>query len=82
MGVDGADLNANPFVLLADGLEGARADMGLQTLVVVGTTGPAGRLGFVILADRADAQTGAGGEELQDHDSCPPPLPATTATAK
>lgn len=85
MTVGGADLDANPFVLLADGLEGARADMGLHTLVVVGTTDAAGRPGFVILADRADradAQTGAGGEELQDHDSCPPPLPATPATAK
>jgi CDP-diacylglycerol pyrophosphatase len=82
MAVGGADLDANPVVLLADGLEGAHADMGLQTLVVVGTIDPAGRPGFVILADRADAQTGAGGEELQDHDSCPPPLPATPATAK
>jgi CDP-diacylglycerol pyrophosphatase len=82
MAVGGTDLDANPFTLLADGLEGARADMGSHTLVVVGATDPAGRPGFVILADRADAQTGAGGEELQDHDSCPPPLPATPTTAK
>jgi CDP-diacylglycerol pyrophosphatase len=75
-------LDADPFTLLADGLEGARAGMGLQTLVVVGATDPAGRPGFVILTDRADADTGAGGEELQDHDSCPPPLPPTPATAK
>ncbi|MBB3603892.1 CDP-diacylglycerol pyrophosphatase [Mycolicibacterium sp. BK556] len=82
MAVGGADLDADPFTLLADGLEGARADMGSYTLVVVGTTDPAGRPGFVILADRADAETGAGGEELQDHDACPAPLPASGATAK
>jgi CDP-diacylglycerol pyrophosphatase len=82
MAVDGADLDADPFTLLADGLESARAEMGLYTLVVVGTTDPAGRPSFVILADRADAGTGAGGEELQDHDTCPPPLPASPSTAK
>lgn len=82
MAVGGADLEADPFTLLADGLEGARTDMGLHTLVVVGATNPAGRPGFVILADRADSGTGAGGEELQDHDACPPPMPATPATAK
>ena len=83
--VTGADLaGVNPFTLLADGLEGARADMGLQTLVVVGATGTDGQPGFVILADRADGETGdfAGGEQLQDHDSCPPPLPPTGSTAK
>ena len=82
MAVGGVELDADPFTLLADGLEGARADMGLYTLVVVGSTDSAGRPGFVILADRADAETGAGGEELQDHDACPPPLPAAPATAK
>lgn len=82
MAVDGTDLDANPFTLLADGLPGARADMGLYTLVVVGTTGPAGRPGFVILADRADGDNGAGGEELQDHEACPPPVPPTPGTAK
>ncbi|MCI4675639.1 CDP-diacylglycerol diphosphatase [Candidatus Mycolicibacterium alkanivorans] len=82
MTVGGTDLNANPFTLLADGLASARADMGLHTLVVVGATDPAGRPGFIILADRADGETDAGGEELQDHDACPPPLPATPTTAK
>ncbi len=54
--VKGADLDAvNPFTLLADGVAGARADMGSETLVVVGTTGADGQPGFVILADRADA---------------------------
>ncbi len=82
MAVDGADLDANPFALLADGLPGARADMGLYTVVVAGTTDPAGRPGFVILADRADADNSAGGEELQDHDACPSPIPGTPGTAK
>jgi CDP-diacylglycerol pyrophosphatase len=66
---------ANPFVLLADGVDGARADMGLRTLVVVGVYLPDGRPGFVLLTDRADPATGdlASGEELQDHQRCPPP---------
>lgn len=55
--------DANPFVLLADGIPGARDDMGLYTLVVVGD--PAG---FVLLAGRATGITNRGsGEELQDH---------------
>lgn len=82
MSVPGADLEADPFVLLADGLAGARTDMGLHTLVVVGAADEEGRPGFVILADRADGETGAGGEELQDHDACPAPVPATSTTAK
>jgi CDP-diacylglycerol pyrophosphatase len=82
--VPDAELAVNPFTLLADGLEGARADMGRYTLVVVGADDIGGGPGFVILADRADGETGdfAGGEQLQDHDSCPPPLPATKSTAK
>lgn len=82
VGIDGTDLDANPFRLLADGLAGARDDMGEYTLVVVGTTNAAGRAGFVALADRADDTGSAGGEELQDHDACPPPLAATPTTAK
>lgn len=82
MRVGGTELEANPFVLLADGLEGARAEMGLYTLVVVGATDSAGQPDFVILADRADAESAAGGEELQDHGACPAPLPATPTTAK
>jgi len=82
--VPGAELEVNPFTLLADGLDGARADMGRYTLVVVGADDVGGGPGFVILADRADGETGdfAGGEQLQDHGYCPPPLPATNSTAK
>lgn len=69
--VDGEELSVNPFRLLADT---AGADIGHYTLVVVGVR-RGGLPGFVILADQADSATGdrAGGEELQDHDRCPPP---------
>jgi CDP-diacylglycerol pyrophosphatase len=73
--VSGEDLDGvDPFTLLADGLPNARSHMGDETLVVVGTIDSHGRPGFVILANEADAATGdlASGEELQDHDSCPP----------
>jgi CDP-diacylglycerol pyrophosphatase len=65
---------ANPFRLLADGLP-AGDTMGAQSLVVIGNNGADGRPGFVLLAGRADAATpGSGhGEDLQDHDACPPP---------
>jgi CDP-diacylglycerol pyrophosphatase len=74
--VDGEDLDAvNPFRLLADGIAGARSDMGAQTLVVVGSSGQDGRPGFIVLADHVDVAAGdtAGGEALQDHTSCPVP---------
>lgn len=77
MRVDGEELGANPFRLRADTLASPADEMGIQTLVVVGAVRD-GKPGFVILADRADGETGdfAGGEQLQDHDSCPAPLPA------
>jgi len=60
---------ANPFRLLADGVPGAAADMGQQTLVVTGTVLADGRPGFILLTDHADPATGdhGSGEELQDH---------------
>jgi CDP-diacylglycerol pyrophosphatase len=73
--VPGEDIEAvDPFVLLAEGIPGARETMGERTLVVIGSTGADGQPGFVVLAGRTDAATGdlAGGEELQDHTSCPP----------
>lgn len=73
MSVSGAGLDAaNPFVLLADGVTGARDDMAARTLVVVGSVGADGRPGFVILTDHADLAAGdqAEGEQLQDHDYC------------
>jgi CDP-diacylglycerol pyrophosphatase len=73
--VAGEDLAVNPFQLLADGVAGARSDMGAQTLVVVGSYGPDGQPGFIVLADHVDVDAGdtAGGEALQDHTSCPQP---------
>lgn len=72
--IDGDPLSANPFRLRADALHDPELEMGLQTLVVVGAVRE-GRPGFVILADRADGETGdfAGGEQLQDHRACPAP---------
>ena len=60
----------NPFILLADGIPGARADMGKESLVVVGAEFAAGGPGFVILNSEVDPSIGdaGGGEELQDHD--------------
>jgi CDP-diacylglycerol pyrophosphatase len=60
---------ANPFRLLADGVPGAAADMGGQTLVLAGMTFPDGQTGAVLLADHVNRLAGdrASGEELQDH---------------
>jgi CDP-diacylglycerol pyrophosphatase len=62
---------SNPFRLLADGLPGARQDMGDRTLVVVGLTRADGTKGFVLLEDQVSKASHdmASGEELQDH-SC------------
>jgi CDP-diacylglycerol pyrophosphatase len=49
----------DPFMLLADGIQGARADMAHYTLVVAGDPD-----GFVLLAERARGH----GEDLEDHD--------------
>ena len=59
----------NPFILLADGVPGARAAMGRMTLVAVGATDASRRSGFVLLAGRSDLPAGdrGAGEELQDH---------------
>jgi CDP-diacylglycerol pyrophosphatase len=72
MAVGGETLgSANPIQLLAKRAE----DMSVETLVVVGTYLPDGRPGFVLLASRADPSAGdpGAGEELQDHEKCPPP---------
>jgi CDP-diacylglycerol pyrophosphatase len=69
MRIDGAALGkTDPFVLLADGVPGARADMAHYTLVVVGDS-MHNRDGFVVLAGHAVRGTGnrGSGEELQDH---------------
>jgi CDP-diacylglycerol pyrophosphatase len=74
--VPGENLDGvNPFELLADGVAGARDDMGPRTLFAMGVHLADGSPGFVLLSDRADPATGnlAESEELQDHDVCPPP---------
>ncbi|MDE2165555.1 MAG: CDP-diacylglycerol diphosphatase [Alphaproteobacteria bacterium] len=65
-----ADLaGVNPFRMLADSGPDERAHMGDYTLVIAGVAF-GGRLGFILLADRADLPNGdfGSGEELQDHD--------------
>jgi CDP-diacylglycerol pyrophosphatase len=59
----------NPFLLLANGVPGARQNMGERTLVVIGLTRPDGTKGFVLLEDQVNKETHdlASGEELQDH---------------
>lgn len=57
----------------------ARADMGFYTLVVVGATDAAGGPASSSWPTVPMLQTGAGAEELQDHDSCPQPATRTTA---
>jgi CDP-diacylglycerol pyrophosphatase len=69
MRIEQPDLGAiNPFVLLADSLSGARADMAHYTLVVMGANA-AGKDGFIVLAGHATPGTGnwGAGEQLQDH---------------
>jgi CDP-diacylglycerol pyrophosphatase len=69
MWLAGADLEArDPFKLLARD-PSARADMGAQTLAVVGITAPDGTPGFVLLSHAANLATGDNGhaEELMDH---------------
>ena len=64
-----ADLSdVDPFALLADGVAGARADMGKWTLALTSVT-LAGTPTFILLAGHVDAATGdrGSGEELQDH---------------
>jgi CDP-diacylglycerol pyrophosphatase len=69
MRLDGEAPAADPFLLLAKGVPGARAQMGAWTLVMAGVE-VRGRPGFVLLAGRADPLHGefASGEVLQDHD--------------
>ncbi len=71
MRLTGADLgDRNPFTLLAQDRD-ARADMGSETLAVIGTVFADGTPGFLLLSDRADwARLDKGtAEDLMDH-SC------------
>jgi CDP-diacylglycerol pyrophosphatase len=65
--LESADLSdVSPLGLLADGLPGARQEMGLWSLAVVGATF-SGQPGFILLADRAESAEGGHAEDLQDH---------------
>ena len=67
--IDGAELGAaNPFELLADGIEGAKADMGGHALILTGATFTDGKPGFYLLEDHTDLAAGqrARGEDLID----------------
>jgi CDP-diacylglycerol pyrophosphatase len=71
MRLSGDDLGArNPFKLLAEGDAEAAADMGRETLTVVGAVFPDGKPGFYLLSDRAGITNMdmAASESLLDHD--------------
>ena len=70
MRVEAADLRGiDPFRLVAGEIPSAAADMGDQTIVVVGAVFEAGQPGFYILNDQANLARGdtGSGEELLDH---------------
>jgi CDP-diacylglycerol pyrophosphatase len=67
--VESSDLTGiDPVRLLAEEVPAAGADMGDQTLVVIGAAFGPDREGFYLLADRAAAPDRGWGEELLDHD--------------
>ena len=66
--VDSADLrDVAPLQLLADGLKGARAQMGAYSLAAIGASFD-GKPGFVLLADEFSLEGGGHAEDLEDHD--------------
>jgi CDP-diacylglycerol pyrophosphatase len=66
--VESTDLrDVAPLKLLADGLEGARAQMGAYSLAAVGATFD-GKPGFILLADQFSLESGGHAEDLEDHD--------------
>jgi CDP-diacylglycerol pyrophosphatase len=66
--VDSKDLvDVAPLKLLADGVEGARANMGAYSLAAVGAIFD-GKPGFVLLADQFSLEGGGHAEDLEDHD--------------
>ena len=66
--LDSADLaDAEPLKLLADGVDGARANMGAWSLAAVGADFD-GRPGFVLIADPFSLEGGGHAEDFEDHD--------------
>ena len=69
--LEGADLDGrDPFKLLAAESPDVRADMGRQTLAMIGATFAAGRPGFILLAATGNTPENPDGasEALLDHD--------------
>jgi CDP-diacylglycerol pyrophosphatase len=66
--VESADLvDVAPLKLLADGVDGARANVGAYSLAAVGAVFD-GKPGFVLLADHFSLEAGGHAEDLEDHD--------------
>ena len=68
--IDGADLaRLNLFALVAASDPLAKADMGQETMALIGAQRPDGTPGFFLLADRANPDKGdiGGAEEMLDH---------------
>jgi CDP-diacylglycerol pyrophosphatase len=66
--LDSADLaDVAPLKLLAEGVEGTRANMGAYSLAAVGATFD-DKPGFILLADQFSLEGGGHAEDLQDHD--------------
>jgi CDP-diacylglycerol pyrophosphatase len=66
--LDSDDLSGvSPFLLLADGIDSAKTEMGLWSLAAVGANF-SGKPGFILLADRAEPTGGGHAEDLQDRD--------------
>jgi CDP-diacylglycerol pyrophosphatase len=64
--LDSNDLSdQSPFRLLADGIDGAKTEMGRWSLAAVAANFT-GKPGFILLADHADQATGGHAEDLQD----------------
>ncbi len=62
-----ADLgDADPIRLLAEGLDGAKANLGALSLAAVGATFD-GKPGFILLADTFSLEGGGHAEDIQDH---------------
>jgi CDP-diacylglycerol pyrophosphatase len=59
--------DAAPLQLLANGLGGARANMGAYSVAAVGATFD-GKPGFILLADSFSLEGGGHAEDIQDHD--------------
>ena len=63
--VDAQNLSPSPFQLLADGVEGAKADMGSWSLAVTQVK-VSGDSRVILLADRAEGAVGGRASDLQD----------------